>query len=217
MTAGEVMDRAAALLNDPAKTQFTYAVMIPYLNVAIDELQEEMELAGLSTTRGYATGYAINAGAVAITTPLPTNMVEFQNLYEKPSGAPSSDYSEIMKVEWLPDVPVGNALNYWTYQEGQVRFTPANSNRDVKIEYIGAIQALIAAAGDLITILNSRSFLAYRTAALIARFVGENPSRADQLDAMAIPARDKVIGVGVKANQGMPVRRAPFMAAYKNR
>ena len=217
MTAGEVMNRAASLLNDTPKTQFTYAAQIPYLNTAIDELQEEMELMGLSTTRGYSTGYAIGAGAGAIVAPLPTNLVEFQNLYEKSSGAPSTDYLEMTKVEFLPDLTATNSLRYWTYQEGQIRFVPANSARDVKIEYIGAIQALVVANTDLITILNSRSYLAFRTAGLVARFVGENPTRADQLDSMALQARDKLLGIGVKANQSMPVRRAPFMASYKLR
>lgn len=217
MTAGEVMNRAAALLNDPGKSLYTFAVQIPHLNVAIDELQEEMELAGLPATRKSSAVYVVGAGAIALPTALPTDLVELQELFERPQGGISSDWFPMDKTFTLPDIPPTASLIYWTLDNNTVKFIGASGARDVRVNYIAKIQATIVVDTDLITILNSMSYLAYRTAGLIARFVGENPSRADALDTMAIPARDKIIGIGVKANQGMPVRRAPFMANYKAR
>ena len=37
VSAGQIMDRVANLLNDPNKTDYTYNVMLPYLNMAIEE------------------------------------------------------------------------------------------------------------------------------------------------------------------------------------
>ena len=57
----------------------------------------------------------------------------------------------------------------------------------------------------------------YRTAALCSSFIGENQSRADQLNIAASLAIDRMIEVNVKGGQGIVVRRRPFMAAYKSR
>ena len=43
MLASEVMDRVAVLLNDRARTTWTYEVLLPYLQIAWDELLIELE------------------------------------------------------------------------------------------------------------------------------------------------------------------------------
>ena len=44
LTAAQVMDASASMLNDTAKTSYTYVAQIPYLNMALRELQEFFEL-----------------------------------------------------------------------------------------------------------------------------------------------------------------------------
>jgi hypothetical protein len=50
LTSGTVMNQAAALLNDPSRTVYTYPVQIPYLNQALQELQELFELNNIPVT-----------------------------------------------------------------------------------------------------------------------------------------------------------------------
>jgi hypothetical protein len=48
--AGQIMDRVANLLNDPNKTDYTYNVQLPYLNIAIEEYSDLMAEANSSFT-----------------------------------------------------------------------------------------------------------------------------------------------------------------------
>lgn len=221
MTAAEPMDRAASLLNDTAKSIYTYVVQIPYLNAAIDELQEMFQLNNIPMTNEVSAVLPIVAGVKTITSltvpPLPTDLIEIQHLYERLTGT-TNDFKEMTKVGYLPPyTQLMDSLIYWTWQDQEIRFIGANSNRDVRINYIAAAIAAVTASTDAIKPFNSKSFLAYRTASLCARFIGENPTRADELDAFAQLAIDRLIGISVKGGQNIATRRRPFMSGFKVR
>src|SRR6185436_13671543 len=40
VTAGQIMDRVARLLNDANRTDYTYTVQLPFLNMAIEEFSD---------------------------------------------------------------------------------------------------------------------------------------------------------------------------------
>jgi hypothetical protein len=71
--------------------------------------------------------------------------------------------------------------------------------------------------GTNIPIINSESFLQYRTAGLVAEFIGENVERAADLNSMAQLALDRFLGINVKGRQAVFTRKRPFMAASRTR
>lgn len=90
LTAGEVMDRSAALLNDPDKTDYTYTVQLPYLNMAIDELAENLQESNSSPTNQTYTNIILPVGKNKITpvehaeTPhYPIDLIEIQEVAER--------------------------------------------------------------------------------------------------------------------------------------
>src|SRR3982751_5928426 len=97
LTAALVMDRAASLMNDTAKTVFTYAAQLPYLNMAIDELQEYFQLCNIPVTNASSAAVIVPIGTTQINpvTGAPPNdapnypydLVEIQGLYERLSGS----------------------------------------------------------------------------------------------------------------------------------
>jgi hypothetical protein len=215
MLAGEVMDRSATLCNDRARTIYTYTAQTPYLNTAIDELLESMEENNIAVTNEVSAVLPLTALATLLTG-LPTDIVEIRAIYERDAGI--EGWIPVKKSEFLPlNLRQTNNLSFWTYQDNEIRFIGALGDKEILIEYIARIQVPIVDETTVISILNSKSFLAYRNAALCAEFIGENPSRAESLNAYASLALDRMLGIGVKSNQSVTTRRRPFMASYKAR
>lgn len=215
MNASEVMNRSAALLNDVGRTVFTYDAQIPYLNMALDELMESLEEHNISTTNEVSALVFLPFGNTTIST-LPSNLVEIRNIHESDAGV--SKFVPVNKVSFLsPSQTPSSGLGYWAFQKGQIKFNPSTLNKDILIEYIAKIQPPINDAEDDINIINSKSFLGYRTASLCSEFIGENKERADKLNAYAQLAFDRMIGINIKSLQSEPTRRKPFMAGYKLR
>jgi len=229
LTAAQVMDRSASLMNDTARTTYTYQAQLPYLNMAFDELQEAFELNNIPITNQTAATIVVNVGVLSIN-PVdgqgagvapnyPTDLVEIQGLYERLSGS-QDPFVPMVQREFLPhaldNLPT-ESLQYWIFENQQIKFIGALTIRDVRIDYIKAIFSSEINSSSLIGVINARSFLYYRTAALCSQFIGENKTRADELNQFATLAMDRVTGIGVKGKQSIQTRRRPFMAAYKRR
>jgi len=230
LTATSVMDKAASLMNDTAKTVYTYVAQLPYLNMAFDELQESFELNNIPVTNQTTSPVIVIPIGTTSINPVdgvgsgaapnyPTDLVEIQGLYERLTGS-NDPFVPIHQREFLPhaldNLPT-EALQYWIFEGQRIKFIGALTSRDVVIDYIKAIFPDQIAQTTVIGIINARSFLYYRTAALCSQFIGENKTRADELNSFALMALDRVTGIGVKSKQSIMTRRKPFMGAYKRR
>jgi len=229
LTAASVMDKVASLMNDTAKTSFTYAAQLPYLNMAFDELQESFELNNIPVTSQTSAAITVPIGTTAIgpidgvgmtaAPNYPEDLVEIQGLYERLSGT-LDGFTEMRQREFLShasDVLPSNSLGCWSFEDQQIRLIGALTARQVKLDYIKSIFQTDLTAASVIGIINARSFLYYRTAGLCAQFIGENENRASDLNSFAELALDRVTGIGVKAKQSIATRRRPFMSSYKRR
>lgn len=222
--ASDVMDRAAAFLNDAAKDVYTYVIQIPYLKSALSELEQEYELNNIPTTNVTSAGIDVDAGETEITrvnvgSPpnYPANLVEVQGVFERLAGSNDS-YLEVTRKEFLPHSEL--ILPYfgiYCWKEEIIFFPECSADREVKIDYIKSLFEDIENENSLIFVSNSVNFLAYRTAALCASFVGENPTRSQELNNFAVIARDQAVGIGTKGRQAITTRRRPFMASYRGR
>jgi hypothetical protein len=225
MTSGDVMDESAAFLNDANKTSFTYTAQLPFLNQAVRDLLEEMELNNYAVTNKSDSSFTINVGVTDIGgptgPPLPLGLVEIQELVERLSGT-TEDYLPMVRRDFLPDFgppEIIESLVYWAWIDQKITFVGALTVRQVKVKYIRSVIPPITETNGttIIPIINAQSFLAYRTAALCAMFLGENKSRADDLNGGAVMALDKFLGLGSKGRQSVYTRRKPFLAGYKIR
>ena len=225
LTAGEIMDRSAALLNDPAKTDYTYVAQLPYLNMAIDELIEQLEEANispsnqLSATITLAVGESKLTPTESATTPhYPTDLVEVQSVGER--AADSEDvFIPLVRREFLQAFTASNSLMFWCWQNQEICFNPngANTEREIQLKYVS--QAIAQAEDDtsVIGTINARSYLSYKTASLCAMYIGENETRAQVLNDQAEKAIERMMGISNKGRQQMVTRHRPFRAGYKSR
>lgn len=218
-----IFDRVAALLNDSNLQIFTYAAQLPYLNVAIDELAEEMEQNNVEATTTKSSTLTITTGTTVIsatsTPAYPSDLINIQTIWEKLSGSDTESYAQLTKVEFLPPYlqPV-DSLIFWTWQEQEIRFVGATSDRDVMLQYIARTlnQVTQVDGSDIITLINAQSFLSYRTAALCANYIGENATRSTELNTFAQAALNRFLNIDAKGRQVISTRRRPFRARFKS-
>lgn len=209
-----ILPRVAAKLNDPAQTNFTNAKLLPYAQDAGDELQLELELNGiLVLEKKNTTPINVTAGWTDLLSHsiLPTDMLEPQRVEEKLQG--STDlYMPMTRRMWTPDILPTDSLRYWDYREENIYFVGATSNRSIVIYYLKRLID-ITSVSSVVAVNNSQQFMINRIGGLAARFIGENPTRADELDKASAVAMNKLIRIGVKSKQGNRTRRRPYQVA----
>lgn len=227
LTAGVVMDRSAALLNDPAKTDYTYAVQVAYLNMAIDELVEALEESNSSPTNNTSASITIPIGANRLTpiedvTPgiphYPFDLVEIQIVGERAAGSTDS-FIPLTRKEFLTTFPPNSSLLYWCWEDQMIKFNPNGSTgiREVQLKYVRQTISIANDENSIIGTINARSYLSYKTAALCAMFIGENETRAQVLEDQANKALERMTGISNKGRQQIMTRHRPFRAGYKLR
>lgn len=224
--ASKVCDMAASLLNDSAKTVYTNAEQLPFLNIAFRKLGEKLELNNFQVTNETSAIIPVeagedNIGGDAVDDPdLPTGLIEIQELWQRPTGT-DQPFIPITRYEFLPHYWDGvetNIIPCWAWLGQVIRFVPSNTDTDVKIDFIhSAIYEITDVDEDEIAIINSLNYLGFATASLCAMFIGENESRATVLAGQAEDAFDNMLGRDAKGKQAIFIRRRPFMASYKNR
>jgi hypothetical protein len=223
MTWAEIMLRAAVINNDSAQGLFTNAALLPYLNISLSELEEIFELNNIPSTNETSATIAVPAATTVIgfsTIPaLPADLIEIQQLFESPTG--QNIWIPMTKRNYLtpslPGVTPVSVFGVWAWMEQEIRVPSAVTAIDLKIDYIRSLFAEIVIGGINAqnTILNSDTFLYFRIAGLSAEFIGENPTRAASCNANAEGAISRSLGISVKGQQSIQIRRRPFRAAFK--
>lgn len=224
LLAGTIMNGAAALMNDPARSVYTYAAQIPYLNLALQELEEEFQLNAVSTTEKTSAVIQVDDGETEIifngvgVPSLPDDMIEPQQLWER--NRDINPFISMTKREYLPHYLEGvetGQLGIYVWQDQTIKFLPSNMDNDVKIDYIKQLFTPVTDENSTLNIINAKTFLQYRTAGLLAEFIERNQTSADKLNTYAILAGGRALGINVKGKQNIMTRRRPFRAGYKGR
>jgi len=215
-TLNSITARIRSRLNDQIGAISGDAVLIPFAQDAADELQLELDLYGIQVIeKKNTTPIPIPVNTLRMGSLLPQDMLEPQRLEERLSGSTDLFIPMVMR-QWEPDILPTDSLRYWTYREQDIFFVGSTSARDVVI-YYKKRAIFITDINSPININNSELFMICKTASLIARDVGENPVRADDLNTEAGHFLGKLVGIGVKSKQAYRTRRRPYTLAGRRR
>lgn len=224
LTAGQVMNGAAALLNDSARVIYNYTAQLPYLNMALQELQEEFERHSVATTQKTSAVIQMNAGQTEIVfngvgvPSLPSDLIEPAELWERPRGI--DPWIPMTKKEYLPHDLAGTPISsfiYYVWQENKIIVMPATADNDIKMDYVRDLFTVADSDATIINVINGKTFLQYRTAGLIAELIQRDTTAADALNANAALAANRSLGITVKGKQNIATRRRAFRSGYKRR
>lgn len=213
------------LLNDNAGAIYTDAAVLPYLNTALDDLQEIFEQHNIPSTNEVSAviALAIADTVVSFTSSpaLPSDLIEIQQLWERAVSTPP--WIPMVRREFLPlsreDQNI-TQFQIWAWVNQEIRLIESTAANDLKIDYIQSIFStpiLIGAVGTNIPTINIKQYLGYHTAALCAAYVMENEMRAASLESQAVKALDRELGIPIKGRQAITTRRRPFMNSHRRR
>lgn len=222
----EIIATAAALMNDAAQEQYTNTNTLPYLNLALDILQEVFELNEIPVTNRTSTAIRIKAGISKIsydTVPaLPSSLIEIYQLWESTAGL--NQWTPMDKREFIPHSLEDNTqisqFLIWAWKDQAIEVIAANGDNDIKMDYLSSIfntPISIANINLNLPFTNIKTYLEFETAALCAMFVAENQSRAGVLSNFAADALSRALGIPIKGMQEIITRRRPFRASFKIR
>lgn len=231
LTAGEVMDRAAVLMNDPAKTDYTYITLLPHLNMALDDLKANLAENQSGIAIGNALPLLVPKFTAAVWPPdypfqPPTvlkynvDITDIQEIVERRPGGSENEWMLMKRVEFHPLHEPMDILGSWAWEQRAIKFNykGCNQDREIRIKYIIYEERLSASdETSIIGHVDLRPFLAFKTAAYAAMYIGENPGRAQLLDAQASDALDRILNIQNKGRQNIMTRHRPFRASYKLR
>lgn len=224
LTAGQVMDKAASLMNDSARSIHSYVTQLPYLQMALQDLRKLLELNNSPVTIETSTVIsAIAAGTsiirFGVTNPhLPDDLIDIQSLWASNTGA--EQWIPISKRSSIPAnlfVAPGGQWNIYSWQDNELHLPYSIGINDLKLLYIKSLFTNVVDENSQLSVINADSYLEFRTAALLAEFVAENPTRALALNFQARESFDVMIGIDNKSKQQYNTRRRPFRAAFKAR
>jgi hypothetical protein len=210
----DVLADAVVLLNDAAKAIYLDSITFPFLRKAYRELEDKLYLTGSPILDEYVE-LAITAGTSVLnsgsTPPLPTNLLEPVELRDKQSGAAATTFALTKKERFVPPeyATNKNQIDIWAWREQQLYFNPPLTNRDIGLTYRKSLPALTLVGDEVIPFI-ARTYLAARTAALAAFFIGENANRAAVLQDDANKALDELIRSNINSEQDLPVRRKGY-------
>lgn len=209
--ASDVMDDAAALLNDVPKSNYTYTVQLPFCRRANEMLEKIFISYGISVqlTKSTAITVAINA----LTLTLPSDFLLPINLWERNSGATNDAWVPMSMKTWEPESAVPTtSLTYWAFRNNAINFIGATTARDVLLEYQRQLAVISGTNSPEDTSL-AKVWLGAKTAELCARYVGMNKTFADEIrDNEVGPAEDNLIRGYILQQQGNKVRRPRYSA-----
>lgn len=224
-TPAQIISGVAALQNDVPQDVYTNTAVLPYLNMAIRDLQEEFELNDIPVTFDVSSSLNVPAGTSVVgfsTTPaLPSDLVEIKRLWESPENL--NQWTPMTRRDFLPhylenSTTISQFL-IWAWVEQQIKLIVANADIDLKLDYLKSILPVqtIGTINTDLAVINSQSYLEFKTASYCSYYIGENEARAQQQEAIAERNLGRVLQINIKGRQEIRTRRRPFRAAFKSR
>ena len=206
VSVNDILDEAAALLNDPTQKMFTDVILLPYVKRAFEDLQLELHVSQVQVLNEISTVQTVNALATAFPS-LPADLVQPSKMEERSVGS-ADTFTPMYEKEWEPNASQDVSLRYWVWREQVINFIGATTAREVKLYYLKSLTSIID-AGSIIPVNYCKSYMAARTAYYAAAYVGENPTKAKMLRDDADEALEKLMTIDANRRQSLPVRRIP--------
>lgn len=221
VTAGSLFDRVRALQNDTDGAIYTDDAILPYCQIAQDDLNLALQEYNIPVTNATSAVLSINEGQVDIGGPtgpaLPLDFIDILDIAERTAGT-SNDFMRMQRLQFLPQTEILTAyLQVWSYQNQIIKFLGANGNIEVQLHYIADTLGYVENENSQLRLFNVRAYLQYRTAGHCSMFVGENETRANLQFGLAQQALDAILNINIKSTQGIYTRRRPFRHGFRTR
>jgi len=208
----DILAGARTLLNDDNAVNWQDFRLIPKAQMAYRELKLLFSLNSLPIVMEQSSIFTVPKGTTDLSTcsGYPGNLLEPISMKERIIGGTLSDFYDMTRVDFIPDVEQDTRLYWWSWQGGGVENTilllGALNAVEVQLRFKADI-LLPVKNSDSAIIPYSEAFLAYRTAGLALVSIGQDGSVYNQ---MAEQVLDKLLAMGVKGIQNLVAKRIPY-------
>jgi len=210
-TAGSIMMRAATHLNDINQLVYDNVVLLPMLNNALDELEEELSVYEVTPLRRDSIIILVPQGSLELPQ-MPIDFVEAIALHERRMGSTDlwTQVKESVVIDANRSINPIDSVVQWTVRATEIAINPPSTDREVMLQYITGLTP-ITQDDITIDIEQSRRFLALVTARNAARDLGNSITKANSFEIDIARARDRLTRRLQKQTQhGMGTRRRPY-------
>lgn len=210
----DVARRAGALLDDPSNSRFTLAYLMPFIDQCYDELDVDLERAGMQYIESIAVvdvaanitdlSYLLADGMALATMKFP-KWVKW-----KLQGQPDDLYQPSVFVNELAEVDAASSYGalQWRFADGGLQITPSVTPMTLKIYFDEMSTNIIDPAQNVIR--GTAHILAASVAAEAAGARKGMENVAKRLDAKHMKLWNAFKSVLVQNNQGKPVTAQPM-------
>lgn len=210
MLASEVMNMSASLLNDTARATYTYTVQLPYLRMALRDLEGKLILDGSPLFQEVSADINYVANAATITVPadffLPIRVFEAEA-----NTTDDNSWKLMTETSWdTNSEPDTQVLTKWNFRDAALNVLPASVNREVRLHYIKSSLVTIVDDTTQMALDRALNTMGFKTAEYVARYIMNNPQRADSLEKDGATQEDAFRSALIKNNQNKVVRRKPY-------
>jgi hypothetical protein len=212
MLASEIMDEAAALMNDVGKLTWGYPQLLPYLRRAYGTLELHLFLNGVRALKEVSAIIPVSALSPTIT--LPADFVQAISMEERASGVTDPFYP-VTESDWEHDLKADSVM-YWNWREESLKVNPPNLSREIRLRYRKGLTPILGENTN-IAILLSKPYLSAKCAANASAFGASNAERASILNSEANTELAMLINAEIRNQQGIRFRRRPYGASRRAR
>jgi hypothetical protein len=217
---GDVIESAAAKLNDTQQAIWTDARLMPHVKAAVNWLASQ--IANISTQyfekvagQPYSSDIVYAGGTVDLTLSLPADLYEPESLEYRLTAA--EEWSPMERTSALPSQVTSQpgVLTTWEWSGRTLRVNPCTANALIRLRYL-ALMPDVDDVGNPIPIDNCVQALAFATAANAYAARGQATQAAAMWGKEGDPPSGAcmylglVLGIIVKNEQLLPRRAAPF-------
>lgn len=208
-TAGSVITRAAAHLNDVNQLTYTTGVLLPFYNSALDELDGELAVHEVTPliTDSITIDVDIDDTELA---QMPVDFVDAISLLERPRDS-DQDWIEVKEKKEIDlNIRTSDSILQWCLRNATIEINPPQTDREILLRYIRGLTTA-SSGSTAVDIEVTRHYLALLTARNAALDLGNSAAKGSMFDNRIALAKDRCIRRLQKSNQSVAgVRRRPY-------
>lgn len=212
VTAGSVLTQAAVHLNDPSQLVYTSGVLLPFLNMALQELAGELSVHEVAPLIREAIVIDVDAGDTVLPQ-MPADYHEAIAVFERTRDS-SEEWKEVTEILHIPktySIQPHEKVIYWTPRAAFIHINPPSSDREVLLHYFKVVTEATNTSTAL-DVDQAKEYLALVTAKNAARDAGNSESKANSYINDINRSRDRLLRRLQKEVQGtLGVRRRPYV------
>jgi hypothetical protein len=203
MIASEITEQAAKVyLNDSLQALWSNTVLLPVLVAANEELQALFDINEIPVIiEDSSPVTSVESGDTELDE-YPTDLLLPLKLFERTLDS-DEEWIEVREVEKVdPNNSNSQQIIEWAYHNNKIYINPPTTDREIYLEYKRTLTAL-SAAGSTVELPAAKAFLSVRTAQIAAKNIGNNPTKAAELEPDVRRAEHRLIQSLVKNKQGV--------------